>query len=209
MYDAIVIPGGGLTSAGRLPPWVEARFERALAIWKGEIFIPLSAGTTYRPLALTASGQPRFEAHAGAEWLLHRDVPEQLILPETLSYDTIGNALFARLLHTDPRGLRRLHVISSEFHLPRCQSIFDWVYSLSAADYTITYESTPNVGISPQGLGARLGKEAAGTERVQFLRTKIRSLTDLHRWIYSEHDAYRASRPAWHSEADGAWLESY
>jgi hypothetical protein len=132
-----------------------------------------------------------------------------LILPEAISYDTIGNALFTRLLHTDSLGLRRLHVISSEFHLPRCRAIFDWVYSLSASDYSLTYESTPDVGISLEGLEARRAKEGAGIERVQILRTKILSLTDLHRWVYSEHDAYRASRPAWNPDASGTWLESY
>ena len=46
MLDAIVIPGGGLLPDGSLPPWVVARFELALAGWLGEVFLPLSAGTT-------------------------------------------------------------------------------------------------------------------------------------------------------------------
>ena len=71
MLDAIVIPGGGLLPDGSLPPWVVARFELALAGWLGEVFLPLSAGTTHRPLALSATGQPRSAWGGGASgaWL--------------------------------------------------------------------------------------------------------------------------------------------
>lgn len=214
MYDAIVIPGGGLLPDGTLPPWAVARFERALAVWSGplaggEVFLPLSAGTTHRPLALGPQGQPRFEAHAGASWLLARGVPESLILPEPVSYDTIGNALFARLLHAGPRRLRRLHVITSAFHLPRCQAIFDWVFSLPSSEYELTYEATEDVGLSKDVLAARQEKEAAGVQGVAVLRSQITTLEELHRWLYTHHDAYRASRPAWHQKAADPWLDSY
>lgn len=209
MVDAIVIPGGGLTREGELPAWSRARFGRALEFWSGEFLIPLSAGTTHRPLALTATGRPIYEAHVGAEWLLARGVPEALILPETLSFDTIGNAFFARLLHTDPRGFRHLHVITSQFHLPRCEAIFDWVFSLSASDYALTYEGTADAGLTPEALTARLEKERASLSSIEQLRSRIRTLEDLHRWIYSEHDAYRASRPAWAEVPTAVWMDSY
>lgn len=209
MFDAIVIPGGGLTPSGELPAWVLPRFERALALWSGEFLVPLSARTTHRSLALTDSGRPVYEAHVGAEWLLAHGVTESLILPESLSFDTIGNAVFARLLHTDPRGLRRLHVVSSAFHLPRCQAIFDWVFSLSASDYVLTYEATADAGIGPEALAARREKERASVAVMEGLRGRIGTLADLHRWLYEEHDAYRASRPAWSRQVSGDWLESY
>ena len=50
------------------------------------------------------------------------------ILAETCSYDTIGNAFFARTVHTDPRGLRRLLIVNSKFHMPRTEAIFRWVF---------------------------------------------------------------------------------
>ncbi len=209
MFDAIVIPGGGLTASGELPAWVVPRFERALSLWRGEFLVPLSAGTTHRPLALTAAGCPLYEAHVGAEWLLARGVPERLILPESVSFDTIGNAVFARLLHTDPLGLRRLHVVSSAFHLPRCEAIFDWVFSLSAADYVLTYEPVVDVGIEAGALAARRAKELGGVESVHELRARISTFAELHRWLYAEHDAYRASRPAWSGSVAGDWLDSY
>lgn len=207
--DAIVIPGGGLTPEGDLPPWVLARFERALQRWNGEYLIPLSGGTTHRPLALTSSGKPQYEAHVGAEWLMGRGVPEHLLLPESLSFDTIGNAVFARLLHTDPRGLRRLHVISSGFHLPRCQAVFDWVFSLPDSDYTLTYEATPDAGMLPATLAARQAKERQSLETVEALRNRLGTKAALLDWLFREHGAYRASRPAWECEADQAWLDSY
>ncbi len=209
MYDAIVIPGGGLAMDSSLHPWVEVRFERALAMWSGECFIPLSAGTPHRPLTLGHAGRPRFEAHVGADWLRARGVDEGLILPESVSYDTIGNAFFARLLHTDPRGLRRLHVITSEFHLARCRAIFDWVFGLSATGYELSYSGVPDDSVPRAALAARRVKEAASLVAIGELAGRIGTLAELHDWLYREHGAYRASRPAWDGSADGAWVDSY
>lgn len=209
MYDAILIPGGGLTGEGLLHPWVEARFERALEVWSGECFIPLSGGTPHRPLTVGRAGEPRFEAHVGADWLRARGVDERLILPESVSYDTIGNALFARLLHTDPRGWRRLHVVTSEFHLARCRAIFDWVFSLSATGYELSYSAVGDDAVPRAALVARRVKEEESLVTIGELARGIGTLAELHEWLYRQHGAYRASRPAWDGDAGGAWLDSY
>jgi len=210
VFDAIVIPGGGLLPDHTLPPWVLPRFERALALRRAEFVLPLSAGSPHRPSPFTAQGGPVFEAHVGAEWLVARGVPEDRVLPESLSFDTIGNAFFARLLHTDPRGLRRLHVITSEFHLPRARAIFDWVFGLDGAEYRLTYEGAPNAGLSLAVLAARQEKERAGLAAVSGLPARIQSLAELHRWLFTEHEAYRATRPAWRrSTGSEAWRDSY
>ncbi len=52
-------------------------------------------------------------------------MPAERIWAETASLDTIGNAYFARVIHTDPAGLRRLLVVNSAFHMPRTRMIFD------------------------------------------------------------------------------------
>ena len=49
-FDAILIPGGGLTPSGALTPFVRARLDRALA-HSADFYIPLSAGTTHLPPA--------------------------------------------------------------------------------------------------------------------------------------------------------------
>ena len=46
------------------------------------------------------------------------------MLLESWSLDTIGNAAFARLFHAELRAWRRIHIITSDFHLARTEAIF-------------------------------------------------------------------------------------
>lgn len=191
--QAILIPGGGLNSDGSLPEWVRLRFDRALALYAGEWLMPLSAGTTHKPPPLDKRGFPIFEAQAGAVYLLEKGIPREKILVEASSYDTIGNAYFARVLHCDPRGLRRLHVITSAFHLPRTEAVFRWVFGLDVvgAPYQLTFEATPDAGIAPDVLAARVVKEQEGSLRVAKQRAQYDSLAKLHQFLFTEHSAYR------------------
>ena len=123
--DAVLIPGGGLLPSGEVVPWVQARLERAIALTPPPTyFLPLSAGTTHKAPPLDAEGFPIWESVAAGRYLMARGIASYRILPETISLDTIGNAYFARIQHLEPLQLRRLHVITSEFHLPRTIAIF-------------------------------------------------------------------------------------
>jgi hypothetical protein len=64
----VIIPGGGLTTDGKLPAWSKARFNAAL-YYKDQtrFFIPLSVGTTHKPPPSTESGFPVIESKVGAE----------------------------------------------------------------------------------------------------------------------------------------------
>lgn len=192
--QAILIPGGGLNPDGGLPEWVRLRFDRALALYMSEWLIPLSAGTTHKPPPLDRRGFPIFEAHAGAAYLLEKGIPREKILVEACSYDTIGNAYFSRVLHCEPRALRRLHVITSAFHLPRTEAIFRWVYGLevSGDPYDLTFEATPDAGIAPDMLAARVSKEQEGILRVANQMKQYDTLAKLHQFLFTEHSAYAA-----------------
>ena len=155
MYDAVLIPGGGVREDGILPPWVMPRFDRALELAADACFIPLSAGTTHRPRPLDARGFPITEARAGAAYLMGRGVDPANILMEEASLDTIGNAWFSRTIHVIPRGFERLLVVTSAFHMPRTEAVFRWVYELDAPGprCTLAFEQTPDAGIdSDEGI---------------------------------------------------------
>ena len=63
-----------------------------------------------------------------ARQLAKMGVPLSRCVLESLSDDTIGNLLFARLLHTDARpSWRDVLVITSAFQAPRAAAIADWV----------------------------------------------------------------------------------
>lgn len=188
--DLILVPGGGLLPDGSLPPWTVSRLEAALERKTTEPILTLSAGSPHKP------GNRITEARAAAQYLLGRGVSALDLLEENLSFDTIGNALFARLLHTSPRGYRRLHIVTSAFHLERTQVTFDWVFHAEAADtgYHLSYQATPDHGLSSAALAARQAKEQAAIAARAPERARLRTLSAIHAWVFTEHDAYAVGR---------------
>jgi hypothetical protein len=196
-YDAILIPGGGVRAGGKLPVWVTRRLDRALERAGGAWLVPLSAGTPHRPPPLDERGFPILEAHAGADYLAARGAARERILVEAASYDTIGNAYFSRVIHAIPRGFRRALVITSEFHMPRTEAVFRWVYGLPVPGdaCALDFESVSDDGLDPEMMRDRIAGERSRLAAAGELRERIRTFPDLHRWLFAEHGAY-AARPA-------------
>lgn len=192
-WDAVLIPGGGLTPTGAVVPWVQARLERAIALApRPQFFMPLSAGTTHKPPPLDADGFPILESVAAGQYLMRCGIAGRHILPETISLDTIGNAYFARIQHLEPLRLRRLHVVTSEFHLSRTIAIFHWILTLPplSVPFHLSFEGVPNVGMAAAALASRRDRERASLAQVQALQTRLTTLVAVHRWLYAEHGAY-------------------
>lgn len=191
--DAILVPGGGVREGGELPLWTRRRLDRALQIQTGEeLIITLSAGTVHKPPPLDSKGFPIFESAAAAKYLVQRGLDPKRILIETSSYDTIGNAFFSRVIHVDPRGLRKLLIITSDFHMPRTQVIFSWVYSLDVPTnwYELYFESVSDEGIDAEILSARIQKERESLAHLLQIKEKINTLRQFHEWLFGEHAAY-------------------
>lgn len=197
-FDSVLIPGGGLLKNGFLPPWTVVRLEYALSL-KDECrwFICLSGGTVHKPPPLNEGGFPYYESHEMAKFLVKSGLDSARILTEISSYDTIGNAYFSRLLFTEPLSLKKLLVVTSEFHTPRTQAIFEWIFHLppSPIDYQLVFESTPDKGLSPQALAARVQREKNSLANLNNTIRKIKSLDEFLIWLYSEHAAYAPNKP--------------
>ncbi len=199
-YDAVLVPGGGFRDRS-LPPWVKNRLDRAFAVCREckHIIITLSAGTTHKPLPTDDEGFPIFESVAAANYLISLNFPPRRILCEISSYDTIGNAYFSRMIHAEPLVLKKLLVITSEFHMPRTKAIFKWIYGLplpnSLNEYKLDFEAVPdiNTGLDEETITARSLKEKAGLERVQRQSRQMRNIRDFHHWMYTRHGAYAMS----------------
>jgi hypothetical protein len=191
VYDLIIVPGGGVTRTGELPLWVSHRFDRALERSGGAPILCLSAASAHKPLPLDPSGKPIFEASAGAKYLMARGFPAERIFLELASYDTIGNAYFARAMHTDMRGWRNLLIVNSAFHMPRTEFIFRWIFGLAPDQgYTLQFDTVPDAGMSDHALEFRRSREAAGLERTRALAARIGDLAQLHQFLFTEHDLY-------------------
>jgi DUF218 domain len=211
-YDAILIPGGGVREGGHLHTWVQCRLDRAIKLHRGEYFIVLSAGTTYHPPPLDAGGFPIFESVAAARYLMEAGVPPDRILTDTSSYDTIGNAYFSRVIHVEPQGLRRLLVINSEFHMPRTKAVFQWLYGLEphAIQYELEFESVTDASMPPDLLADRLEKECKSLEHFETIARQIKTMKDCHKWLFTVHDAYNATRRAFRTgDINASVLRSY
>jgi hypothetical protein len=208
-YDAVLIPGGGLTDAGELPPWVVNRLERALAYGSADFFITLSGGTCHKPPPLDERGFPRFESVVAARYLLDHGVAREKLLYETASYDTLGNAFFARTQHLEPRRLRSLLVITSGFHMARTRAMFAFVCGLTphAVDFQLEFEAVPDVGLDPEVLAARNAREAASLESFLQRSKSVTNMAQLHHWLFAQHSAY--SIDAGGEAPDPQALQSY
>jgi uncharacterized SAM-binding protein YcdF (DUF218 family) len=147
-FDCVIVPGGGLVATGRPHPWVAARLDAALKHDADtSYYLVLSRGTTHKPPPLDEAGFPVDESMASARYLIERGVAPARVLLESWSLDTIGNAAFARLMHSDVRGWRRILIVTSRSHMPRTRAIFEWVFSL---------------GPGPAALSRRPGRSSSG-----------------------------------------------
>ena len=194
-YDAILILGGGVRADGELPLWTQRRLERAIEKRQDAYLITLSAGTTHKPPPLDPDGYPIFESVAAANYLIKRGVEPKRILVETGSYDTIGNVFFSRMIHVEPLNIKRLLVITSEFHMPRVQAIFEWIYRLEglSQDCQIFFEAVSDAGINEAMLIARRQKEAKSLKTLLRTIDRISTINEFHQWLFQEHGAYAMS----------------
>ena len=209
--DAILVPGGGVRSDGDLPVWVKLRLEKALEIDTAVPIITLSAGTIHKAPPLQPNGWPVTDAVAMAQYLQRRGYPSDLIWPEAASHDTIGNAYFARLIHVQPAGLRKLLVITSAFHMPRTEAIFRWIFSLDqpCPGYSIEFCETPNTGMSQEVLEARVRKEKLRIESLRTIASRHATMVSVHQWLFTEHSAYAIAAMQRRELARDTLLDSY
>jgi hypothetical protein len=210
-YDAILVPGGGVRQGGELPVWVKRRFDKVLDLHKGETIITLSAGTLLKPPPLDNQGFPVFESVAGAKYLMNHGIPPGKILVETCSYDTIGNAFFARLIHVEPRKFRKLLIITSEFHMPRTETIFKWIFGLNPVlpAYELDFLAVSDEGMEEAALNARKIAEKANLAKLELTKTQFQTLEELHQWLFTKHAAYAVSTPPPGMHRDDNLLKTY
>jgi len=184
----------------------------------------LSAGTAHLPQLLSEDGLPIWESTACASYILSKsnstttttttitnggeerntvlskDYP---IYVETTSYDTIGNAYYARLVHTDIMNWNTLLIITNEFHMDRTRKIFNWIYSMNndnnnisnrSSNYQLYYLQSPNFGLSNVAIHARKEREQQSSIHVDQLSQTKTTLKEVSRFLTQEHSLYTATK---------------
>jgi hypothetical protein len=211
LYDAVLVLGGGVRDNGVLPGWVISRLRKAVERRGDAFVIALSAGTPHRSPPLER-GFPLFESVAEARYLVNAGVPRDKVLQETSSYDTIGNAYFARTIHTDPAGFSKLLVITSDFHIRRAEMIFRWVFNLTPSRlvYELEFEATTEPQLDPEVARERAAKESSSLDQIKPEMELIRDLKTFHRWFFAEHGAYKAGAECFgNTQLNSKLLELY
>lgn len=195
MYDAILIPGGGLDDKGDVTLWTKKRLDKASEIYNGECLITLSAGTTHKPHPIR-NGRPVYESVAMAKYLMNKGIPKEKILAEATSLDTIGNAYFARVIYTEFRQLRDLCIITSKFHMSRTREIFEWIFNLEPLNgkYSMKFIESEDNGIDEESLKARYEREKQSLEKLKITKSRIKNMKGLNEWLFKEHTAYSLSK---------------
>jgi uncharacterized SAM-binding protein YcdF (DUF218 family) len=210
-FDAVLIPGGGLDHNGEPAPWVKPRLDLALAIEGEPLVAVLSAGTPHKPPLLDESRFPVFESVSAAHYLINQGCQPERILVDTWSLDTIGNAFFARVVHCEPRRLKHLLVVTSDFHMLRTHTIFEWVFTLRPCPvpFQLTFQAVRDTGMSKDALESRHQKEEEALKSLALTMKRITSMEAFHKFLFIEHNAYRAGQLPRDYAADAAWIKSY
>ena len=196
MYDVLIVPGGGINDDFSPKPWVRARLDHAANLYKegkSKLIMVLSRGTPHKAPPCTIEGVPVDEATSSADYLIkNHGINSKHILLERWSLDTVGSAFAALTMHALPRNLRNIHLISSDWHLPRTREIFDTVFACGG-QFTLTYSPVKSLGHSDEEIKTRLEREL---QSLKTFKTKTKpSLTDmesLHKFIFEDHGCYKA-----------------
>ena len=217
----IVEKYGQLPSQGRFLPWVARRTpdtkrtfsttsdnnlhwsESTIRNASQDRKLPilcLSAGTAHVPQLVGSNGLPIWESTSCAAYLKEHHHLHDHVYVETTSFDTIGNAFYARTTHTAMNGWRHLLVITNEFHMDRTMAIFDWIFLQvkdppKTARYHLYYLASPNVGLSPEAIQARQEKETASMNTVRtILAPRYKTMAEVYQFLTQEHSMYTASK---------------
>ncbi|CAF0843539.1 unnamed protein product [Didymodactylos carnosus] len=194
-YDCVIIPGGGLNEFGEPSKWVQARLDRAIELDnQTNYFLVLSRGTTHRPPLLDNLKYPIDEATAGANYLMSHKIKKEKILIENWSLDTIGNAYFSLVCICEPMQLKRLCIITNEFHIERTKLIFDWLYHMiHESIYHLTYLTVENQGMTDEQLVVRVQKEKISCQDLKEKIIKLTTRSDVAKFLFLDHAAYAAN----------------
>ena len=179
----IIVLGGGISAKGILPFWVEERLEKA-----AELYI----SSQIPKILLSGKGRDDFpvaEARAMSDYLLLKGIPEEDILREELSRDTIQNAFFSMVIHLLPLRIESALVITNAFHLERSKMIFDYV---CGDKLHLEYISVSDEKIEKDLLRQRKNSEA---ELIKFYSSLFSSfgsgdLRAVHDFIFNPHNKY-------------------
>jgi hypothetical protein len=203
-----VIPGGG-SGAGtnnvdkHYPEWTRRRVKAAFEHHRKEgnktpLFVALSAGSLNTPNTAHEDGRIKFECQHMIEHLADLGVPLSSVIGDFMSWDTVTNALFLRMVINGVRVAQKknlrskklpIEVFISDFHAERVQAAFEWVLGLRPSllpDVVLTINKVSSEGIEwpdAEAFSSRVEHEKKGVQQIKDNAKIIQTATELDAFV--------------------------
>jgi uncharacterized SAM-binding protein YcdF (DUF218 family) len=160
-YDCVLTLGFLITPAGALTQTLECRVLQAVKRYKAghTTKIVMSGGRV--------DSEPRTAAEAMRKYASNQGIPQSDIIEQSDALDTVGEAVFARLLLPRPLLGRRMLVVTSKFHADRAGAIFRFVFG---PQFCVEIDRVPN---GPASETASADREKKSLQRFQQLFSGI------------------------------------
>lgn len=218
--DLIVVLAGGVDAEGRPHCTVRERLRAAASVSAthgGHVpILQNGGGTTWKPRYVDINNYAIPEAALMARELeKERHIPFEDMYTEGFSDDTLGNAFFARVMHTDLRpSWRKLLIITSKFQMARTKAIYSWIFSLTpmpqGSGYELQFEAVPDDCLESQTLEVRQRKEVESLHKFSIgPLPKMRTLEDVHEFIFHGHSGYTARGVLSKKKLDSKLADTY
>lgn len=139
----MIVLGQSLNPDGSVPVTVRSRVYRASEKYREcpNLRIIVSGGD---PANTGCS-----EAKVMFELLILEGVPAEAIILEEKSMNTLQNAYYCLMIMNEINAERNVYIVSSEFHLPRAQYLFDAYFNFAAGDKKHSFIPCPAKVIEP------------------------------------------------------------
>ena len=193
----IFVLAGGVNNKNEPNCFVKKRLDKAIELYNltlNNIIIILGGGTYHKPPALDSNNYVVHESTSCANYLINNGVNPRNIIREWASYDTIANGYFAFLNYIIPFKMNECYIITSEFHMKRTQTIFNYFNKLIMNNIIdLKYIETKNV-IENDILNIRLDRERHSNNNFkENIVAHKDTIEKFSLWFYTQHNAYKSN----------------
>lgn len=193
----IFVLAGGVDNNNEPNIFVKKRLDKAIELNNlnsNNMIIILGGGTYHKPPKLDSNNYVIHESTTYANYLINKGIPPDKIIREWASYDTIANGYFAFLNYIIPFKMSECYIITSQFHMNRTQTIFNYFNKLITNNsIQLKYIEVENV-IENDILKIRREREWKSDNN--FKENIINNKDTLEKfslWFYTEHNAYKSN----------------
>lgn len=109
--SGIIILSGPMIEPGQISPDTKSRLDTGLNLWH----------ESGQPLILVGSGSELMFEELGT---LSNGPSEQEVFSETISRETIGNAVYSKTEVLKPEGFQKANLVTADYHIKRASRIF-------------------------------------------------------------------------------------